>query len=1799
MLKRTQIKIFAVMSCLLMVGSLFSVTNGQENIQYSQGQVDEGFSNKLSVPLMNYKGRGIDLPVTLNYSSNIWRIDNIKTINIGVFQTITQAIYSEHSTAGWKTSLDLPKVEWPKLDDIYNVAGRSCGPPVCFSGPLRIRRVTIHMPNGSTHELRENDTPHDLTFVDTYGTFYAVDGSRLRYDSTDADTGTLYLPDGTRYVLDAGSGQMIDRNGNTITYNASNRQWTDTLGRVIGMPIPANPQATDYTYALPGLAGVNGGSQTYTFKWRNLSNVLTPGSGNLRVMATHYLPYPNSTPTDLSGNNYPVQHGNYPSSPGYTYDSLFYSDADEGALTLVVGKGQAQNQLFNPVVLHEIVLPDGRSYKFTYNVYGEITKTIYPTGAYEQYQIASLGGSYTLSVPYDQAERGITSRKLSENGTGNDLLEWTYSKAEVGTGGWGSGSEGAYRYRVVAPDNTCSESYRLKLNAPFHGGPNNYTYWDWDFVDPRNGSTVETRAYGASATACGGTLLRRELTSYQRTATYLYTLQNGVQVYAYRNIRPEVKTTILFEAGSSSALAQTVAYGYDSNCDTTCQLSFGIDQTDTVVYDYVAISNTTAQNGTIYSIASGNLLKSSVTTYSADTGYRNAHILGLPTSVEIRDASYTPVSRSEMSYDDSGYVPSGTHRALPTTSRTWDSTKGSVTSPSAYLVTHATFDLYGNRTIATDAKGFNTTTTYDSTYHAYPISVTTDIPDPSGTRASSVPFTTVTNFDPVTGLVLSTTGINGEVSTIEYNDPLLRPKKVTAPNGQETTTEYGVGTDALSRWVKVKSQITASQWTEAKSFYDGLGRTYFTQKEDISDPDGDSYTITCYDIMGRVSKTSSPFRNYTSQTCSSSSLQWTIPEYDDLSRTKKIIMPVPSPSGTPGEVVITYGISTETGAVGTTKIITDETGRQRKGITDALGNMVRVIEDPFGQNLITNYTFDALGNLRKTSQGDQNRYFMYDSLGRVLYARQVEQDANPNFSGAAYADPITSNNQWSVRYTYDDNSNILTTTNAAGKTIEASYDRLNRLLTRNYSDTTPDVDFYYDSKGLGTTLENALGKTTKVYSTVSESRYTGFDDMGRIKSSEQRTDGQIYPFSYAYNLAGALTEEHYPSGRVVKNTINADGELAQVQSKKNSTVGYFTYADAFRYNAAGAVTEMQLGNGHWETAKYNERQQVTQIGLGSRDDLQDLLKLDFGYTGPTPANTPDRNNGSMRSQTITVPAVGATPGFSVTQTYSYDSLNRLEVAEEKIGGSTTTWKQTFEYDRYGNRKFNAANTTTLGSCPTAVCNPAFPTDSSNRNRFLVNQGSGYTNAYEYDADGSVIKDATGKRYGYDAEGRQNAFFAANNSSGTPTLKYAFDGEGKRVKKFDASSNGYGTTFVYDALGQLVAEYETFDPNSIPEGPIASVSYMTTDHLGSPRIVTDASGAVVSRKDFAAFGDETITSHRTATLGYNIPDIRQDYTGYLKDEESGLEYAQARYYNPQHGRFTSVDPLPASAAIKNPQTFNRYTYALNSPHKFTDPLGLMPGGCGADKSNCDGEAGTGSSNIDGALNRYEDGVAETIKAIALQKKAQDASNRGDYDTMWDLINDSGGLIDTDAELNGNVTTEAFNQAVGSTAMSSTQPSVQQDDVTVTVSAAIDNPLAVDAKGYTYITGTETATYNCMSLGLGVTNTWLQPQAGETLEQFARRNGARRWRLGGRIPRGYTLMKTFEDSADPGNWHVMRRMGPGNWWSKNGGTPVYININNPDTFYRDQYTPSGTVDMKFFLVPRRTLTIPRNPYSTMRF
>ena len=180
-----------------------------------------------------------------------------------------------------------------------------------------------------------------------------------------------------------------------------------------------------------------------------------------------------------------------------------------------------------------------------------------------------------------------------------------------------------------------------------------------------------------------------------------------------------------------------------------------------------------------------------------------------------------------------------------------------------------------------------------------------------------------------------------------------------------------------------------------------------------------------------------------------------------------------------------------------------------------------------------------------------------------------------------------------INYSYDNNGNLTNKTDARSITTSYTYDALNRVTQRSYSGetgyTTPAVSYFYDN------LPNAKGKLTKVSSSVSTSEYTSFDILGRVTGHKQTTDGQSYSTGYAYNLSGALMEQTYPSGRMVKNVIDYNGDLSMVQSSKclDGTLptngvcvnrsGLWSYARNFTYNAAGAVTSMQLGNGRWES----------------------------------------------------------------------------------------------------------------------------------------------------------------------------------------------------------------------------------------------------------------------------------------------------------------------------------------------------------------------------------------------------------------------------------------------------------------------------------------------------------------------------------------------------------------------------------------------------------------------------------------
>jgi RHS repeat-associated protein len=177
------------------------------------------------------------------------------------------------------------------------------------------------------------------------------------------------------------------------------------------------------------------------------------------------------------------------------------------------------------------------------------------------------------------------------------------------------------------------------------------------------------------------------------------------------------------------------------------------------------------------------------------------------------------------------------------------------------------------------------------------------------------------------------------------------------------------------------------------------------------------------------------------------------------------------------------------------------------------------------------------------------------------------------------------------------------------------------------------------------------------------------------------------------------------------------------------------------------------------------------------------------------------------------------------------------------------------------------------------------------------------------------------------------------TSGNSTNTFIYDGDGVRVKKTEGGqvilyvnacyeknlTSGNVTTYYY--LGdRLVAMRQS-----------TTLTYIHQDHLTGTSVVSDSSGNLVSSIKYYPFGE--------CRNSQGNPGTDKLFTGQRLDG-TGLYYYGARYYDTSIGRFISADIIVQKPG--NPQCWNRYSYTLNNPLKYTDPSGYVVD-CGGDKT----------------------------------------------------------------------------------------------------------------------------------------------------------------------------------------------------------------------------------------------------------
>jgi RHS repeat-associated protein len=345
----------------------------------------------------------------------------------------------------------------------------------------------------------------------------------------------------------------------------------------------------------------------------------------------------------------------------------------------------------------------------------------------------------------------------------------------------------------------------------------------------------------------------------------------------------------------------------------------------------------------------------------------------------------------------------------------------------------------------------------------------------------------------------------------------------------------------------------------------------------------------------------------------------------------------------------------------------------------------------------------------------------------------------------------------------------------------------------------------------------------------------------------------------------------------------------------------------------GAVKALNLGNGVTEASVYNNRLQMTRMTASTAAVTR--LDLLLSLASPTVCGISGGNNGDLGSQTISYPASGTEAALNVLQTYSYDCVNRLTALVEGNEGRTNA------YDGFGNRWV----TSTSSGLPRSPLTPAAQNwfDPAN-NRIVADMGAGY--------DGSGNQSQVNPfSLTYDAENRLTQ--AVEGPPANVTVNYAYDADGRRVQKTGSAA----ATYVYDGFGNLAAEYGTGDPAD-------GTQYLTADHLGSTRLVTNAAGGVVHRYDYLPFGEGIAAGVNGRSSLYStstFDGLTVKFTGKERDAETGLDYFGARYYSGAQGRFTSADPvMMAPERLRDPQQLNLYVYARNNPLKYIDPTGTI-------------------------------------------------------------------------------------------------------------------------------------------------------------------------------------------------------------------------------------------------------------------
>ncbi|KAL4258255.1 Insecticide toxin TcdB middle/N-terminal domain-containing protein [Pleurotus pulmonarius] len=741
---------------------------------------------------------------------------------------------------------------------------------------------------------------------------------------------------------------------------------------------------------------------------------------------------------------------------------------------------------------------------------------------------------------------------------------------------------------------------------------------------------------------------------------------------------------------------------------------------------------------------------------------------------------------------------------------------------------------------------------------------------------------------------ISTTTPNGEVTSVKY-DVLGRMVETSLGGIVVTKQSYEVvGND----FQKIEyGLLDPAQQTMYKSVshIDGMNRAWKTERPRPDSPSTVIYSEFEYDGAGRLVRRSRDYFSGTTPTYSTTT-------YDALSRVIKRTNPAASSDVAPLTVTYEYSFSG-----GTTKVTQTRSDGQsaNNAITtqyvSALPN-----PQPSSQNLVRNLVVkvvDEVGNPVDTTYDGLGRPISVSDAGGVELA--VQWDGTSRIIDKKISQPVGGSPKLILHTSSvyeDDLCQMTAINNLAGTKSVMKLDWVQRPLEKKTADET--LTFKYDVGG-----HYSKERLVSVSSTKNIERAYDYDIHGHLTSETLTIDGGSYTSSYAWSLSGALLQVTNPDRSVVNRTLLTDGksisniELLDASGKKRASVALGDYSDVF-----SRPLKATFGNGIVATSALAENGTVASLSLArngaslhsqswkidafSRIRQHDVKSgsLDLGSGNSTYAYNPA---GQLTSRSLT--ATSEAGAMQPVEAFSYDQSGNLT----EIGTSlfvNNGWQLSEIRDQSGATQYS------------------FKYSDDGKMTAKLDASGTEKRVMKYDSEGR-LSDVDGTKFVYDFTSR---LIKATHPNGDVTIY--------PTQSYEVDIRSGGTT-VHSSY--IVQGYRRAALTSSSES--SSVNYFHTDHLGSITAVSDESGDIITQYDYGPYGQASVIK------GTDVS--RYKFSG--KEQFGDLYYFGARFYDPEIGRFLTIDNYPLSMEGIKPSTFNMYLFSRNDPINFIDLNGNVP------------------------------------------------------------------------------------------------------------------------------------------------------------------------------------------------------------------------------------------------------------------